>query len=307
MVAGILLYYVISAFRLETETEQSLYYAISHYAQPYLIFTMLFLSFLKVEVTELRPHGWHLTLLITQASLFIVCSLAAMAVGNANESVKIVVEGAMLSFICPTATAVAVLVPKLGGKISGAVTYQILCNLMVTLVAPAFLPLVEPHGGLDFQTEFFMIMGKVFPLLLCPLFFAMIVRHYLPRLTEKLLSCRDLAFYLWLVALPLALTVTMRTIMESHAAVSLLVALAVVSLICCIIQFALGKFIGYKMNNGDDPHSNSVTAGQCFGQKNTVVIIWMGLVFLNPLTSVVGGFYAIWHNLINSWQLYRAK
>ena len=41
------------------------------------------------------------------------------------------------------------------------------------------------------------------------------------------------------------------------------------------------------------------------GQKNTVFAIWMGLVFLNPVTSVVGGFYSIWHNLINSWQLYK--
>lgn len=41
------------------------------------------------------------------------------------------------------------------------------------------------------------------------------------------------------------------------------------------------------------------------GQKNTVFAIWMGLMFLDPVTSVTGGFYSIWHNIVNSWQLYK--
>ena len=48
-------------------------------------------------------------------------------------------------------------------------------------------------------------------------------------------------------------------------------------------------------------------AAQAFGQKNTIFAIWMALVFLNPLTSVVGGFYSIWHNVINAWQLKKQK
>ena len=48
-----------------------------------------------------------------------------------------------------------------------------------------------------------------------------------------------------------------------------------------------------------------MTAGQACGQKNTVLAIWVGYTFLDPLTSVAGGFYTIWHNLFNAWQLYR--
>ena len=33
--------------------------------------------------------------------------------------------------------------------------------------------------------------------------------------------------------------------------------------------------------------------------------IWMGYTFLTPATSIAGGFYSIWHNVYNSWQLYK--
>jgi BASS family bile acid:Na+ symporter len=86
-----------------------------------------------------------------------------------------------------------------------------------------------------------------------------------------------------------------------------------------VIQFTLGRAIGKRWQQPTKPQSecknkgeyidpierSAITAGQAFGQKNTVFIIWMGLVFLNPVTSVVGGFYSIWHNLVNSYQLYK--
>ena len=31
----------------------------------------------------------------------------------------------------------------------------------------------------------------------------------------------------------------------------------------------------------------------------------MGYTFLTPDTSIAGGFYSIWHNVYNSWQLYK--
>lgn len=317
MITGVLLYYIFGAV-IPTESEKGFYYTISHVIQPTLIFSMLFLSFLKVEPRNLKPHRWHGILLLTQGSLFVLCSLGALYLPE-TVSGKNLWEGAMLCFICPTATASAVIVQKLGGSLSGDVTYIVLCNLLVSVLAPGFLSLVEPHAGLDFLTEFFMIMGKVFPLLLCPLFVALIIRHYAPAFKEKMLRIKDLAFYLWLVALALAITVTVRTIVESNIELSILIGLAIISAISCVIQFTLGRAIGKRWQQPTKPQSecknkdeyidpierSAITAGQAFGQKNTVFIIWMGLVFLNPVTSVVGGFYSIWHNLVNSYQLYK--
>lgn len=317
MIIGIILYYLFDAVIPDSDIN-AFYYFVSHIFQPILIFSMLFLSFLKVEPKDLKPHRWHGILLFTQGGLFVLCSLAAMLC-DADSNIKILWEGAMLCFICPTATASAVIVQKLGGSLSGDVTYLVLCNLMVSLLAPCFLSLVEPSSGLGFFSEFFMIMGKVFPLLLCPLFVGIIVRQYMPKLMERLLKIPDLAFYLWLIALAFAITVTVKTIVESHIALGILLSLALISAICCLMMFTLGRKIGShwlqptptreEVKHPDtyvDPIERSaITAGQAFGQKNTVFIIWMGLMFLNPITSVVGGLYSIWHNCVNSYQLYQ--
>lgn len=329
MAMGVLAYYIFRALPLGEDGEKTLYTAITRAIQPTLIFVMLFLSFLRVSPHELKPHRWHGLLLLTQGGLFALASLAAWSCGTlfpaeATADIKIVLEGMMLCLICPTATAAAVIVRKLGGSMSGIVTYILLCNMMVSILAPAFLTLVEPHAGMDFFTELFLITGQVFPLLLCPLVLAITVRHFCHSLSEKLLSVPDLPFYLWLVALPLAITVTVRTIYNSHIPLSMLLWLSLVSLAACLLQFRLGRTIGRRWPQPvkdpsewkiavydpatyvDAGERSAITAGQAFGQKNTVFVIWLGLMFLNPVTSVVGGCYSIWHNLVNSYQLWKA-
>ena len=54
-------------------------------------------------------------------------------------------------------------------------------------------------------------------------------------------------------------------------------------------------------------HGEPVAGTQSLGQKNTVFAIWMGYTFLNPVTALAGGFYSLWHNLVNSWQLWRVR
>ena len=70
-----------------------------------------------------------------------------------------------------------------------------------------------------------------------------------------------------------------------------------VTFISCIVQFGVGWKIGRI-------YGDKVTAGQSLGQKNTVLAIWLGYTFFTPITSVAGGFYSIFHNIINSYQLY---
>lgn len=304
IVCGVIGYFAFVALPLSAEVHEVTYEVISRYVQPAFIFAMLFLSFTKVDPHDMRPHRWHGWLLLTQASLFIAFSLLAMLMPTEGE--KVLCEGAMLCFICPTATASAVITDKLGGSLEGVTTYLLICNLMVALLAPAFLTMVEPHAELDFLTSLFMIMGKVFPLLICPLVAAWIVRFVIPSLHRRLLSYTGLAFYLWAISLALAIAVTVRSIMHSSVSIWYMVGLALISLVCCGVQFMVGKHIGSRYDS-EGSRMNRITAGQAFGQKNTVFVIWLGLVFLNPVTAVVGGFYSVWHNVINSYQLYKVR
>lgn len=300
MSVGALAYFVFRELPVSPGLRSMALPAISQCIQPSLIFCMLFLSFLKVSPREMRPQWWHLWVLMLQMGCFLLCSVVAMCC--ADHDARVLCEGAMLAFVCPTATASAVITSRLGGSLSGVVSYLMICNLTVALLAPAVLPLVEPHAGLSFIPAFLLILSKVFPLLILPLFLAQVVRRYFRPLYHRLLRYPDLAFHLWVVALALAITVTVRSIVHSSVDWRYMVALALISGVCCLLQFWMGKRVGAKYGL-----QQRITAGQAFGQKNTVFVIWLGLVFLDPITSVVGGFYSVWHNIVNSYQLYRAR
>jgi len=306
MITGAIGYFAFAALPLSPATQHAWKEGIVHYLQPVLLFIMLFLSFIKVSPKEMRPRRWHLWLLLMQGGLFVLLSGIAIGISMIpalnREGAKVLAEGAMLALICPTATASAVITSKLGGSTSGVVTYLILCNLMVSLLAPSIFPLVEPASGHTFLWSFLTILRKVFPLLICPLFLAWIVRFGISPLHRALLRYPDLSFRVWTVSLALAITVTVHSIVVSTVSVWYMVGLAVISLHCCLLQFYLGKRLGSRYSR-----EIRITAGQAFGQKNTVLIIWMGQVFLNPVTSVVGGFYSVWHNIINSYQLYKVR
>lgn len=266
--------------------------------QPSLIFCMLFLTFCKVNPRNIRIYRWQLWLLLIQASLFI--ALGAVLAVLPNIDTRVVLEGAMICFICPTATAAAVVTRKLGGDITGVTTYTILINLLAAVLIPAMLPYVHPNPSLSTLNASFLILGKVFPLLLLPFFLAMLVRFLSRPLQEKLTKWQDAPFYLWVVSLSLAIAVTARSIVHSTVPLSTEIWLVGVSLFACVFQFWAGRKIGAA-------YSDKVTAGQALGQKNTVLAIWLGYTFFTPITSIAGGFYSIWHNVINTYQLYKHR
>ena len=96
------------------------------------------------------------------------------------------------------------------------------------------------------------------------------------------------------------------------------------SFFVCLLQFGLGKLIGYYLpapSKGRDYQDvlinpaaapktmsgvSSITAGQAFGQKNTSLGVWMAQTFLDPLSALGAAAYIIWQNLFNSVQLFVA-
>lgn len=264
--------------------------------QPALIFAMLFLTFCKVDLKHIRLCRWHLWLLLVQGGMF--TAIAIVLILLPQSGLRVVLEGAMLCLICPTATASAVVTRKLGGDINHITTYIILINILVSLLVPALAPYVHPDGAMSMLTATMLIMSQVFPLLLMPLGAALIVRYFMPRLHRMLTSVPDLAFYLWAVALALAIAVSVRSLLHTNVSVETQLWLVAVSLLCCVLQFWVGRRIGSHYND-------QITAGQALGQKNTVFVIWLGYTFFTPVTAIVGGFYSIWHNVINTYQLYK--
>ena len=265
--------------------------------QPLLIFMMLFLSFCHIEPKDLRPRKWHIWILLVQSAGF--AGLASLMLLLPDFHGKVLIEGAMLCLICPTATAAPVVTSKLGGDMSGITAYTIIINMVTAILVPVFVPFIHPAEGISFFTASSMILAKVFPMLIAPCLLAFLVRYLTPSLHAWLTQFKDLAFYIWGFSLMLAIIMTTRAIVHSSTPVVYQAGLAVVSLACCAFQFWAGKKIGKR-------YGASITAGQALGQKNTVFAIWMGYTFMTPVSSIAGGFYCIWHNVFNSYQLYKS-
>ncbi len=266
--------------------------------QPLLIFAMLFVTFCKVDPHQLVPRRWHAVHLGVQCGSFV--GLAALLHLYPTLVPSAVIEAAMLCLICPTATAAAVVTGKLGGDIEGLTSYTILINLAVAFSIPAIVPWVAPHPELDFFSSFFMIVGKIFPMLILPFFSALVTRFLFKPLHRWVIGLKDFAFYLWAVSLALAITVSTHALVTTTASVWTIMAISAVSLAACVVQFYLGRRIGTH-------YGNPIAGGQALGQKNTVFLIWAAYTFFDPIASIAGGFYSIWHNLWNSYQLARRQ
>ena len=298
MAVGAASYYIYVNIPALDGTHQAVNKLIS-YVQPALLFCMLFVSFCRMSLKELKPKAWMLELLAIQVVSFVAMGL--LLVWMPEMSGRVVIESAMICMICPTATAAAVVTMRLHGNANVVVSYTCLINMAVSLVVPAMVPFLHESTMPDmtFEMSFLLILAKVFPLLMMPLVAAWLVRHLFPKFHAYILRQPNLAFNLWSVSLSLAIGVSVKALMHSEESLWNMVGIAVVSLVCCLLQFGLGRLIGRK-------HGEPVAGTQGLGQKNTVFAIWMGYTFLNPVTALAGGFYSVWHNLMNSWQLWRA-
>ena len=300
IVAGIASYFIyVTIPPLNSSDTRHAVMSVISVVQPTLIFLMLFITFCKQRPHDLKLARWHLPALLMQIAVFALCVLVQRSMSNAQCSM--ILECAMLCFICPTATAAAVVTSRLGGNTGTLTTYTILINLMAAIAIPIVVPLLHPGNG---EWSMFgvqcSILAKVFPLLIGPLLLAIVLRAVLPKVTEAIARRAGVAFYLWAVSLAIAIAVSVKAFVHSRAPLALLLSIAVVSAVACIAQFAFGRYIGRR-------YGDTVSATQGCGQKNTVLAIWLGYTFFNPLTALAGGFYSIWHNLYNSWQIHRSR
>ena len=266
-------------------------------SQRWVIALLLFLQFVKISPRDFRFHRWHIAALAIQGLGFLGAALLAMKLPEGGMA-RILAECAMLCLICPTASAAGVITEKLGGSLAHCVAYIMLINAVGTFVIPTVIPLVRPSAELGFWAYVLRLSLRIFPVLLLPCLLAWTVRFGFPRLQRWLEGISWYAFYVWGLGLLLAMILATRALVLSGLGTGIIWAIMAVSAACCAFQFFAGKHIGKE-------HWLNATAGQALGQKNTGFLIWLGYTYMTPVTAVAGGFYAIWQNLFNSWQLYR--
>lgn len=309
---------------------------------PPLICLMLFFTFCKINPLDLRLRKWHgivlavqmvLTAVVYYGLLAIGERLLAMGYGLTEGDIALVAQGLMVCVIMPTATAAPIIAGKLGGSIQNLTTFSLLSNIATAVIVPAFFPVVHTEAGIEFVAAMLLILRRVTPMLLGPFVAAWLLRlayewYYKQKGTPRrfTLSKRwaSMPFYLWILLLIVLISQITYTLLTQEYSGWAIVALCGGSLVACLLQFMLGRWIGYRFpatSHGADyqdilinpaaaaysiEQKSRITAGQAFGQKNTALGIWMAQMYLHPLSSIGPAAYIIWQNLLNSYQLWNA-
>lgn len=309
---------------------------------PPLICLMLFFTFCKINPLDLRLRKWHGIVLAVQMVLTAVVYYGLLAIGErllsmgyglTEGDIALVAQGLMVCVIMPTATAAPIIAGKLGGSIQNLTTFSLLSNIATAVIVPAFFPVVHTEAGIEFVAAMLMILRRVTPMLLGPFVAAWLLRlvyewYYKQKGTPRrfTLSKRwaSMPFYLWILLLIVLISQITYTLLTQEYSGWAIVALCGGSLVACLLQFMLGRWIGYRFpatSHGADyqdilinpaaaaysiAQKSRITAGQAFGQKNTALGIWMAQMYLHPLSSIGPAAYIIWQNLLNSYQLWNA-
>ena len=263
---------------------------------PIGLFAILYVTFCKIKLHELRPRTWHFVIQLVRTCISASVVGLILLFGD-NPDVKLILEGIFICFICPTASAAAVVTEKLGGSIGSLTVFTMIANVVTMIIIPLFFPMVEREADITFLSTMLMVLRNVTLVLVVPLILALLSRRVIPDVVKKLNTYRDLGFYIWCANLAIVTGVTLQNLHHSTVSGWVLWTLLISPLAVCLIQFAIGKAVGRH-------YGDSISAGQALGQKNTVVGIWLTLSFLNPLAAVAPGAYVLWQNLVNGWQIW---
>ena len=271
---------------------------------PWMVFSTLFSTFCRIDFHQMRPHRWHVGIIATQLVLIALVVALILWIPNSQHpspnTQKLLLESLLTCIIGPAATAAPVVTAKIGGNINTMTAFVVLSSFVSALTIPAVFPLLERGAGLDFWSAFLIILQKLAIILILPLVLGWCMQHFAKRLCAWIVSIPDLSFYLWAAQLSVTSGVTVRNIVHSDAGLSLLIMIALLSLVLCFVLFAIGRSVGHRL--GDE-----VNGGQASFQKNTALSIWVAYTYLNPTASVGAGCYVLWQNIINSLELWQYR
>lgn len=264
---------------------------------PWWIFFVLFATFCRIDFHKIRLVPWHHR--ITAVNWILTAAIVAIILLCKTQGNSLVMmECLLMCVIAPCASAAPVVTSRLDGNLEQMTTFVCLSNVIAAVLIPAVFPLIDKTVDMPFLPSFWLILKRVGTVLLVPMLLAYLVKRFLPRLHRFIVGHPNMAYYVWAFGLTIISGTTVKNIMNSDAGLLFVGAIAIVSLAVCLLQFALGRFIGRST-------ASTIESGQALGQKNTAFAIWVATAYLNPLSSVGPGCYILWQNLINSLEIHR--
>lgn len=256
------------------------------------LMVMVFLSCLRISFRDLALRREH-WIILAENLLVGVLPYALLRLFFPAE--RELAQAVFFTGITPTATAAAVVVSFLNGRIGFALTGFTVTNGGIALALPGLLPLVTGEWS---SALFFAVCRTLFWVIVVPFAAAVTARKIFPSLRALPGKCKNFTFALWSFVL-FIIAATARHYFADHRGDSLLrVALiALLSLAVCAINFYLGALWARRRFKRE--------SSQILGQKNTTLTMYLALTYAGPLAAMGPIFYVLWHNSWNAFQMYR--
>ena len=132
------------------------------FLMPWLIFSMLFITYCKLSFQDLKFSRLHLWLLLVQVvGCMVVYSILVWFD-------PVVAQGCLICVLAPTAKAAAVITGMLGGSVACLAAYTLISSLAVAVVSPVIFSLLGAHTEMGFWEAVWYICRQVMPLLILP-------------------------------------------------------------------------------------------------------------------------------------------
>lgn len=262
------------------------------YMIKYLLMIMLFFPFLAVTFPKNKIIYLHVL------GIFLVMGCLAVAFFNLFKFWNYeVATAAFLVAFTPTAIAAPVVISLLKKNVDYVISSVIITNCLVASCIPLIIPFIMPanNGHIPVLHAFFSSITVV----MIPLCAAQLIKHVSSQLTHYLMTLNGLVFFLWLMVLYLASAKTSVYLVKNPASLELVFNIALVSLLICVTNFTIGRFIGGALYAREASHS--------LGHKNTMFMTWIALEYFNSLVAIGPVVYIIYQNIYNSILLSRAE
>ena len=262
-------------------------------ALPYLVGIMLTITLVGMEVSELRPRVQHGMILVANLVMGLLPWAILKSLGYEDYA-----EAAFFAGLVGEAASAPVIVSMLGGKSEFAAVGLALNSAFASLSIPVLVPLIiTPYGGGEISRLdlFSAVMEHVAAMLLAPCLMAVILRKWKPQSKLWAHKLSLLSLGLWLFCMSLVSAKGVTRVAEADAGWGEIAPYAAVVLVMCVLGFWGGRKMGGK--------EYALECGQCLGQKNATVGIYLALCYASPLVFLGPTLYLFFQHIFNTWQM----
>lgn len=258
---------------------------------PFGITVMLTITFLGLDVSQLRPRLMHVWVLLALQVVWVLAWLAARSMG-----MNVLAESVYYCGAAPIASAAPIIVNLLRGNVGFITTAMVLSQLVFAVLTPFVLPCIVQSDSLSYTELMLMVARQIGLVLGIPAVLAITLRKLYPASRGWTPRLKDVSLGIWNFNLIIVSAIGTHRILQMDYTVWDMLPMALGAVVVCAVGFVAGYRLGYPELKRE--------CSQALGQKNTILTLYIaGQSYATPLAYIGPVFYVFCHNMANAIQL----